>query len=85
MVSRGTIRCAVNNSGSANTVSQAAASSIAARTLRPSCTGMPSSPRLGPDPDMNPTYTNNSSSTLPRYPAPQPNPEIRPDVSGVES
>jgi hypothetical protein len=75
----------VTKMGSANTANHTAANSMAARTFWPSATGTPRTPRVSPSPEISVTYTISSSITLPKYPMPEPNPEIRPDVCGVES
>ena len=41
-------------------------------------------PNQWASPDTNPMYTSSSSTIPPRYPAPQPMPETRPIVAGVE-
>ena len=41
--------------GSANSANHTAASSMAARTFWPSAVGIPSSPRVSPSPEINPT------------------------------
>ena len=75
----------VSSNGSAKMTNHAAAARTAYRSGLPSEFGTPSRPRVSPLPDLSPTKTRSSSTTLPKNPAAKPNPEMRPDVIGVDS
>ena len=74
-----------SSSGSANSANQAAVSSIAARTFWPSATGMPQQPAgvavAGDEPEVDHQQQHHAAEIA----RAKPNPEIRPDVCGVDS